>query len=171
MNLKTLIGIFLSESSKDRFIELVMQYTNKIRQGDTLENESTDMGSMIDQRQLSIVENHVKDAAARGARILSGGRRPDNLKGYFYKPTVLVDVDHSMQVMTDETFGPVLPIMTFKTEEQAIQLANDSRYALTASVWSKDIKRAEAIARNDRRKKQYPVPAVGGTTTPFTKGE
>ncbi len=139
--------VYVDESIKDRFIELVMQYTNKIRQGDTLENESTDMGSMIDQRQLSIVENHVKDAAARGARVLSGGRRPDNLKGYFYKPTVLVDVDHSMQVMTDETFGPVLPIMTFKTEEQAIQLANDSRYALTASVWSKDIKRAEAIAR------------------------
>ncbi len=139
--------VYVDETIKDRFVERVMKYTKEIRQGDTLENESTDMGSMIDPRQLSIVENHVKDAEAKGAKILTGGSRPADLHGFFYKPTVLVNVDHSMQVMTDETFGPVLPIMGFKTEDDAIKLANDSRYALTASVWSRDIKRAESIAR------------------------
>ncbi|MCL4478032.1 MAG: aldehyde dehydrogenase family protein [Deltaproteobacteria bacterium] len=139
--------VYVDESIKDRFVELVIKHTGEIRQGDKLENESTDMGPMIDHRQLSIVENHVKDAESKGAKVLTGGNRPTNLNGYFYKPTVLVNVDHSMQIMTEETFGPVLPIMGFKTEEDAIKLANDSRYALTASVWSKDIKRAEAIAR------------------------
>ncbi len=139
--------VYVDESIKDAFVERVMFYTGKIRQGDTLENESTDMGSMIDQRQLTVVENHVKDASSKGAKILTGGNRPENLKGYFYKPTVLVDVNHTMQVMTDETFGPLLPIMTFKNEDEAVRLANDSRYALTASVWSKNIGRAEVLAR------------------------
>jgi acyl-CoA reductase-like NAD-dependent aldehyde dehydrogenase len=88
----------------------------------------------------------VSDAVERGARVLTGGQRPDNLSGFFYPPTVLTNVDHGMAIMRDETFGPVLPVMTFKTEEEAIRLANDSVYGLTASVWTKNIARGRRIA-------------------------
>ncbi|MGC8578528.1 MAG: aldehyde dehydrogenase family protein [bacterium] len=139
--------VYVDKTIKDEFVKLVVQYTEQLRQGDTLYDETIDVGAMIDQRQLAIVEEHVKDAILKGAKVLTGGERLINKHGYFYKPTVLVDVNHTMKVMTDETFGPVLPIMEFNTEEEAIKLANDSRYGLTASVWSRDIKRAEAIGK------------------------
>lgn len=139
--------VYVDESIKGRFTEFVVAYTNKLRHGNKLDDHSTDVGAMIDPRQLSIVENHVADAVSKGARVLTGGKKPESLKGYFYQPTVLENVDHTMKIMTEETFGPALPIMGFRTETEAIELANDSRYALTASVWSKDIRRAESIAK------------------------
>src|SRR4029453_15513805 len=101
----------------------------------------TDVGAMTNERQLEIVEEHVADAVERGAKVVSGGQRVANTAGFFYPPTVLTNVHHAMQIMRDETFGPVLPIMTFKTEDEAIRLANDSVFGLTASVWTKDITR------------------------------
>jgi succinate-semialdehyde dehydrogenase/glutarate-semialdehyde dehydrogenase len=88
----------------------------------------------------------VNEAKQHGAKVLTGGRRGANPDGFFYEPTVLTNVDHNMIVMRDETFGPVLPIMTFKTEDEAIRLANDSVFGLTASVWTKDIARGQRIA-------------------------
>ena len=101
---------------------------------------------MSNERQLQIVVDHVNDARQRGAQVLTGGRRGANLDGLFYEPTVLTNVDHDMTIMRDETFGPVLPVMTFKTEDEAVKLANDSVFGLTASVWTKNIARGRRLA-------------------------
>ena len=96
--------------------------------------------------QLDIVSDHVEDAREKGARILTGGKRKDG-PGNWYEPTVIADADHSMKVMIDETFGPVLGVMKVKDADEAVEMANDTRYGLSASVMSKDTKRAEKVAR------------------------
>jgi acyl-CoA reductase-like NAD-dependent aldehyde dehydrogenase len=106
-----------------------------------------DMGPMIHQRQLQIVEAHIKDAIGRGARLLAGGKRMPELGPNFFAPTILADVDHSMTVMREETFGPVLPMRSFKTEDEAIALANDSEFGLAASIFTSNRKRGEELAR------------------------
>jgi acyl-CoA reductase-like NAD-dependent aldehyde dehydrogenase len=102
---------------------------------------------MIHDRQVRIVESHVEDAKARGARILSGGSRLRESGSNFYAPAVLADVTHEMRIMREETFGPVLPIMPFDDDEQAIRLANDSEYGLAASIFTRDSSRGERLAR------------------------
>ncbi|HEY2972937.1 MAG TPA: aldehyde dehydrogenase family protein [Pyrinomonadaceae bacterium] len=136
---------YVQESIAPRFIELVVAETRKLKQGQGNE-DAVDIGAMSNERQLQIVVDHVNDAKQRGAKVLSGGQRGANPDGFFYEPTVLTNVDHHMTIMRDETFGPVLPVMTFKTEEEAVKLANDSVYGLTASVWTKDIRRGQRIA-------------------------
>jgi succinate-semialdehyde dehydrogenase/glutarate-semialdehyde dehydrogenase len=101
---------------------------------------------MSNERQLCIVEQHIDDAIMRGARVLTGGKRVKTLGGWFHEPTVVTQVDHSMDLMRDETFGPVLPIMTFKTDDEAIKLANDSIYGLTASIWTGNTARGRRLA-------------------------
>jgi acyl-CoA reductase-like NAD-dependent aldehyde dehydrogenase len=128
------------------FVEASVHKTEQLRIGNGMDPE-TDVGPMIHERQLQIVERHVEEARATGAQVLAGGRRLRELGPNFYAPTVLVNVNHSMRIMREETFGPVLPIMAFDTEEEAIALANDSDYGLSASIWTKDRARAEALAR------------------------
>src|SRR5207302_6436943 len=111
------------------------------------EDRATDVGPRISQRQLGIVEAHVEDANAQGARVLAGGERLPELGRNFYRPTVLADVTHDMRIMREETFGPVLPIMPFDTDDEAVRLANDSEYGLAASIWTRDSKRGETLAR------------------------
>ncbi|MGB9119771.1 MAG: aldehyde dehydrogenase family protein [Candidatus Angelobacter sp.] len=106
-----------------------------------------DMGPMIHERQLSIVQSHVEDALARGARLLAGGKPLTQLGPNFFAPTILADVDHSMKIMREETFGPVLPVRSFKTEDEAVTLANDSEFGLAACIFTNDRKRGEALAR------------------------
>jgi acyl-CoA reductase-like NAD-dependent aldehyde dehydrogenase len=106
-----------------------------------------DLGPMIHERQLRIVQSHVDEALARGARLLAGGKAMPQLGPNFFTPTILADVDHSMQIMREETFGPVLPVCSFKTEDEAVALANDSEYGLAASIFTRDRKRGEALAR------------------------
>jgi acyl-CoA reductase-like NAD-dependent aldehyde dehydrogenase len=96
--------------------------------------------------QADIVEAHVADAVAKGARVLSGGRRVDAV-GYFYEPTVLVDVDHTMECMREETFGPTLPIMKVPDVDEAVRLSNENHYGLQASVWTRDAAKGERVAR------------------------
>jgi succinate-semialdehyde dehydrogenase/glutarate-semialdehyde dehydrogenase len=97
---------------------------------------------------LQTVVEHVADAVGRGARVLTGGGRAGGALagGSFHQPTVLADVTHEMAVMREETFGPVLPLMTFKTEDEAVELANDSPFGLTASVWTRNLRRGRRVA-------------------------
>jgi succinate-semialdehyde dehydrogenase/glutarate-semialdehyde dehydrogenase len=97
---------------------------------------------MTDPRQIKIIDRHLEDALAKGARILTGGSR----RGMFVDPTVMVDVNHQMLIMNEETFGPIVSIMKVKDEAEAIRLANDSVYGLGASVWSNNLRRAERVA-------------------------
>ncbi len=136
---------YVQESIAEKFIEIVVRETRALKQG-LGTDEDTDVGAMTNERQRSIVEEHVSDAVQRGATVLTGGRRGAKAEGYFYEPTVLTGVDHSMTIMRDETFGPVLPVMTFQTDDEAIKLANDSVFGLTASVWTTNIARGRRLA-------------------------
>ncbi len=110
-------------------------------------NREIDVGPMIHERQLLNVELQIEDARTHGARVLVGGKRLPELGPNFYAPTVLVDVTQQMRIMREETFGPVLPIMAFDSDDEAIRLANDSDYGLAASVWTRNRARGEALAR------------------------
>jgi acyl-CoA reductase-like NAD-dependent aldehyde dehydrogenase len=136
--------VYVAHSIAEEFTRRVVDLTKALRVGNPLE-PGVDIGPMENLAQLEAVENHVREAREKGADILCGGHRPDNLPGYFYQPTVLTRVDHTMKIMTEETFGPVLPIMTFREPEEAIRLANDCLYGLTASVWTRN-KRTAAWA-------------------------
>lgn len=104
------------------------------------------VGPFIDQRQAAVVDRHVADAVRKGARVLTGGTSLDLHGGRYMEPTVLVDVDHSMTIMTEETFGPVIPVMAYGTVDDAVALANDSDYGLSAAVIAGDADEAERIA-------------------------
>jgi succinate-semialdehyde dehydrogenase/glutarate-semialdehyde dehydrogenase len=136
---------YVQESIAPKFIERVLVETRSLKQG-VGTGEAIDIGAMSNERQLQIVADQVNDAKRDGAVVLTGGERAINLEGLFYEPTVLTNVDHNMAIMRDETFGPVLPIMTFKTENEAVTLANDSVYGLTASVWTKNIAKGQRLA-------------------------
>jgi acyl-CoA reductase-like NAD-dependent aldehyde dehydrogenase len=120
----------------DELVERVVAETRAIRQGRSTDKATTDIGSMTFPPQLETVERHLADAIEKGAKVLTGGHRRTDLGGLFFEPTVLVDVDHSMAIMREETFGPVLPIVKAASEAEALRLANDSPYGLSASVWT-----------------------------------
>jgi succinate-semialdehyde dehydrogenase/glutarate-semialdehyde dehydrogenase len=137
---------YVHESIYESFLKSCVEKTAKLKLGPG-SDPATDVGPMIHERQLRTVENHVQDAIARGARLLAGGKNPPQLGPNFFAPTILADVDQSMTLMREETFGPVLPVRRFKTEDEAVALANDSEFGLAASVWSGNRKRGEAVAR------------------------
>jgi acyl-CoA reductase-like NAD-dependent aldehyde dehydrogenase len=138
--------VYVEEPVYDEFVQRVTDNIRTLRQGAPTGVGTVDVGAVTFPPQLDIVDDHVRDAVQKGAKVLVGGH-PRPGPGRFYEPTVLVDVDHSMKCMQDETFGPTIPIMKIKDTEEGVQLANDSRYGLQASVWTKDVKRGEELAR------------------------
>ncbi len=119
---------------------------SKLRQGAPGDAGSVDVGAVTFPPQLELIERHIKDAIDKGAKIRVGGKR-GNGSGDFFEPTVLTDVDHSMTIMNEETFGPTLPIMKVSSEDEGVRLANDSPYGLNSSVWTKDVEKGERLAR------------------------
>ncbi|NIM90407.1 MAG: aldehyde dehydrogenase family protein [Candidatus Aminicenantes bacterium] len=137
--------LYVDREVAEEFCQKVVDLTKNIKVGNPLD-PGVDMGPLANPSQLKTVEEHIQEAKEKGAQILWGGEKIETLPGYFLQPTVLTGVDHSMKIMQEETFGPALPIMTFSDPEEAVSLANDSIYGLTASVWTKNKKMASRLA-------------------------
>jgi acyl-CoA reductase-like NAD-dependent aldehyde dehydrogenase len=137
--------IYVEEPVYDRFVEKLATEVGKLRQGVDDARDPKDVGAMTSPDQIGIVEDQVDDALAQGGRALTGGKRVPG-PGDYYEPTVLVDVDHTMKVMRDETFGPVVGVMKVRDEEEAVRLANDTRYGLSGAVFG-ERDHAERVAR------------------------
>jgi acyl-CoA reductase-like NAD-dependent aldehyde dehydrogenase len=137
--------VYVVEPVAQAFTDRVVALTRELRQGPESEGE-VDLGAITSPQQLEVIEAHVADAVAKGATVLTGGRRNPAYAGFFFEPTVLVGVSHDMAIMREETFGPCLPIQVVKDEEEALRLANDSPYGLQASVWTRDSWKGKRLA-------------------------
>lgn len=137
--------LIVHESKYDEVLQKLQTLLSSKKVGDPLE-ESTDIGPLVAQRQLELLEEQVKDAVDKGAEIITGGKRPEGLEGAYYQPTILTKITKDMNVWQEEVFGPVLPIVSFKTDEEAVELANDTKYGLGAYVYTSDKEKALRIA-------------------------
>jgi acyl-CoA reductase-like NAD-dependent aldehyde dehydrogenase len=134
--------LYVPRAMLPQFAEALAERVSRLRLGPGLE-PTTDVGPMIGETDRAFVEAHIEDAVAKGARLLVGGGRPAHLaKGFFLEPAVLIDVDHSMRIMREETFGPTIPIMAYDTFDEAIALANDTEYGLGACLYTHDARKA-----------------------------
>lgn len=135
---------YVHESKYEEFVEKLAARASKIKVGSGFE-EGVNQGPMIDAQAVAKVEEHVADAKAKGARVVTGGK-PSALGGLFYEPTVLSNVSNEMQIMREETFGPVAAVIKFKTEEEVIAAANDTDFGLASYFYSRDIGRVWRVA-------------------------
>ena len=133
--------LYVEEPAAKQLTNLIVEKTRQLKVGAGID-ETTDIGAMSSERQRKIVEDHVASFKKEGASILTGGKSKD----LFFEPTVISNADNSMRAMQEETFGPTLPIATFKSEDEAVRLANDSEFGLTASVWTKDLAKGRRVA-------------------------
>ena len=134
--------IYAQESVRDAFVEKLAAVTRQLKVGDPLD-EATQIGPLVDAQGLAKVREHVEDAVAKGAKAVVGGAPGD---GLYFQPTVLSGVKPGMKIMEEETFGPVAPILTFRTNAEAIQMANDVPFGLAAYLWTRDLTRAFRVA-------------------------
>jgi acyl-CoA reductase-like NAD-dependent aldehyde dehydrogenase len=142
--------VYVDEKIHDEFVEAIQNVLKGYQLGDPFD-KATHLGPVVSKKSKETIESHIKDALDKGANDVT----PDNAtfnnpppKGNFVKPTLLINADHKMKVMTEETFGPVIPVMKVKSDEEAIQLMNDSDFGLTASIWSKDTTKAAELAED-----------------------
>jgi acyl-CoA reductase-like NAD-dependent aldehyde dehydrogenase len=136
--------IYVEAPVYQAFVDKIVEKVRSLRQGPS--NQEVELGSMTSEEQFKKVSTQVSEAVARGAKALTGGRANPNFSGLYYEPTVLVDVNHDMAVIREETFGPVLPIIKVRDAEEALRLANDSRYGLDACVFTRDKEKANQMA-------------------------
>ncbi|GGV35420.1 succinic semialdehyde dehydrogenase [Streptomyces griseoflavus] len=141
--------LYVHESVADAFLERFAARTKAIRLGTSLAY-GAGMGSLVGQRQLDAVTRHVDDAVAKGARVLAGGTARPDIGPYFYEPTILDGVEAPMSVCTEETFGPVVSVYRFSSDDEAVDAANSTPYGLNSSVWTKDARRGRAVAARMR---------------------
>ena len=137
--------VYVEAPVYDRFVEKLTAKVASLRQGHDGRGFDFDIGAMANAAQRDLVSRHIDDAVAKGARVLTGGKPTG--AGTFFEPTVIVDVDHTMACIREETFGPTLPVIKVADEAEAIRLANDSDFALSASVWTRDVDRGLRVAR------------------------
>ncbi|KAI1463042.1 aldehyde dehydrogenase [Daldinia caldariorum] len=163
--------VYVDEKIYNAFIESVQKVLKDYKVGDPLDKE-TQIGPVISKKSKETIESHIQDALSKGAKDAT----PENptfsslpQKGNFVKPTLLVDVNHSMTVMTEETFGPVISVMRVKSDEEAVALMNDSQFGLTASIWTKDTTRGYELAEQVEagtvfvNRADYPSPDLAWT--------
>lgn len=142
--------VYVPERLHDKFVQMLVERTKKFRIGDPM-GKNTDMGPLISEKQRERVEGYVKSGLKEGAKIAIGGKRPKGKefdKGYFFEPTILVNVQQHMKVCQEEIFGPVLSVIKYKTVDEVIKKANDVIYGLAASVWGKDITECFKVANS-----------------------
>lgn len=152
--------LIVHESKFDEIVEKLPKCVLKKKVG-VATDENTDIGSLVAERQVKLIESQVNDSIKLGAKVIIGGKRPEHLKGAFYSPTILTNVTKEMRVWKEETFGPVLPIVAFDTEEKAIRMTNDTIYGLTAHVMTNNKECFERVAE------QLKAGSVGQNQTAF----
>jgi succinate-semialdehyde dehydrogenase / glutarate-semialdehyde dehydrogenase len=138
--------VYVTAPIYDQYLERIEHYSRQLNIGSG-DGFNVDVGSMTNERELKRAEAHVNDAVAKGAKLLSGGKRRPDIGPLFFEPAVLTDVTHEMDVMREETFGPVVAIMKVKDADEAVRMANDSEYGLSGGVFTNSLKRGEEIAK------------------------
>ena len=141
--------LFVQKPIYERVVKLLVKKLTTVKVGNPID-EDTDIGPLVSKKQLEVLKMQIADAISKGAKVEIGGKQPINKnlsKGNYFQPTILTNIKPNMKVLTEEVFGPVLPIIPFKTEEEVIKLTNNTEYGLSAEVYSTDIKKAERVAK------------------------
>ncbi|MCG7844919.1 MAG: aldehyde dehydrogenase family protein [Methanomassiliicoccales archaeon] len=138
--------IYVDRTVAEKFTSLLLENVKALKQGYDLNDTTMSVGPLISEAAVEDMEAQLSRALQQGAKVLTGGKRPFGLKGYFFEPTVLDDVTQNMDIVRQETFGPIVSLLTFQDEQEAVRLANDNDFALNGSVWTADLDKGRKIA-------------------------